>query len=112
MKHPFTIIYSMLSQAGIRYRYANQSVPHGLTGAFSHAINVASVRHCRFYACRALRDKPATVEAWQQAETRNHEFTPPAPRGDLRGDIASNVRARPEAQRGDGARRRPQQTHP
>jgi hypothetical protein len=52
------------------------------------------------------------MQAWQQAETRNHEFTPPAPRGDLRGDIASNVRARPEAPRGDDARRRPQQAHP
>jgi hypothetical protein len=57
-------------------------------------------------------DQPANMQAWQQAETRNHEFTPPAPRGDLRGDIASNVRTRPEAPRGDDARRRPQQAHP
>ena len=27
------------------------------------------------------------------------DATPPAPRGDLRGDIASNVRARPETER-------------
>ncbi|CAB3769758.1 hypothetical protein [Paraburkholderia solisilvae] len=58
-------------------------------------------------------DQPATLEAWQQAETRNHDFTPPAPRGDLRGDIASNVRApRPEPPRGDTPRRRPPPTHP
>ncbi|SAK77054.1 hypothetical protein AWB79_04695 [Caballeronia hypogeia] len=30
---------------------------------------------------------------------RNRDATPPAPRGDLRGDIASNVRARPDAER-------------
>ncbi|HVE08114.1 MAG TPA: hypothetical protein VNE00_12745 [Paraburkholderia sp.] len=57
-------------------------------------------------------DQPATLQAWQQAETRNRDFTPPTPRGDLRGDIASNVRARPENERGDASRRRPQQTHP
>jgi hypothetical protein len=44
-------------------------------------------------------DRAATVEAWQQSETRNRNFTPPAPRGDLRGDIASNVRARPDVPR-------------
>ncbi|SAL66689.1 hypothetical protein AWB71_03964 [Caballeronia peredens] len=33
------------------------------------------------------------------ANAHNHEATPPAPRGDLRGDIASNVRARPETDR-------------
>ncbi|CAB3730749.1 hypothetical protein LMG24238_05711 [Paraburkholderia sediminicola] len=51
-------------------------------------------------------DHTATIEAWQQSETRNRDFTPPAPRGDLRGDIASNVRTRPEPPREDPARRR------
>jgi hypothetical protein len=32
---------------------------------------------------------------------RTREVTPPAPRGDLRGDIASNVRARPDGERED-----------
>jgi hypothetical protein len=32
----------------------------------------------------------------QQNVSRARDFSPPAPRGDLRGDIASNVRARPE----------------
>ena len=50
-------------------------------------------------------DRPATLEAWQQDE-RPREFTPPAPRGDLRGDIASNVHTRPEPPRDDGPRRR------
>ena len=50
-------------------------------------------------------DRPATPETWQQGE-RPREFTPPAPRGDLRGDIASNVRARPDQPREDAPRRR------
>jgi hypothetical protein len=51
-------------------------------------------------------DRTASLEAWQQGEARNRDFTPPAPRGDLRGDIASNVRARPETPREDSTRRR------
>ncbi|MBP0589936.1 hypothetical protein J8I87_09420 [Paraburkholderia sp. LEh10] len=51
-------------------------------------------------------EQPATIQAWQQAEARNQNFTPPTPRGDLRGDIASNVRARPESPREDAAQRR------
>ncbi|SIO57126.1 hypothetical protein [Paraburkholderia phenazinium] len=50
-------------------------------------------------------DRPATLETWQQGE-RPREFTPPTPRGDLRGDIASNVRERPEQAREDAQRRR------
>jgi hypothetical protein len=34
-----------------------------------------------------------------QGSPHNRGVTPPAPRGDLRGDIASNVRARPDAER-------------
>ncbi|BAN23438.1 hypothetical protein [Caballeronia insecticola] len=33
------------------------------------------------------------------ANAHSHDAAPPAPRGDLRGDIASNVRARPETDR-------------
>ncbi|WP_341312473.1 hypothetical protein WN982_13420 [Paraburkholderia sp. IMGN_8] len=51
-------------------------------------------------------DHTASVDASQQSETRNRGFTPPAPRGDLRGDIASNVRTRPEPPREDPTRRR------
>jgi len=51
-------------------------------------------------------DRQATTEASQQGKPQNREFTPPAPRGDLRGDIASNARARPEGSRDDPARRR------
>ncbi|MGF6771149.1 hypothetical protein P3T18_003628 [Paraburkholderia sp. GAS199] len=51
-------------------------------------------------------DRTASVQAWQQSEARGRDFTPPTPRGDLRGDIASNVRARPDVPRGDPGRRR------
>ncbi|MDE1011063.1 hypothetical protein PQR68_16865 [Paraburkholderia agricolaris] len=51
-------------------------------------------------------DHTATVQAWQQNDARGRDFTPPAPRGDLRGDIASNARMRPEPPREDAARRR------
>ncbi|RDJ97857.1 hypothetical protein [Paraburkholderia lacunae] len=51
-------------------------------------------------------DHTASVDAWQQSAARNRDFTPPVPRGDLRGDIASNVRARPEPPREDPPRRR------
>jgi hypothetical protein len=57
-------------------------------------------------------DQPATKESWQQTEARNHDFTPPAPRGDLRGDIASNVRTRPEPARNESSRQRAGQVHP
>jgi hypothetical protein len=50
-------------------------------------------------------DRPTGLETWQQGE-RPREFTPPAPRGDLRGDIASNVRTRPDQPHEDAPRRR------
>ncbi|SAL02545.1 hypothetical protein [Caballeronia ptereochthonis] len=37
--------------------------------------------------------------ATPQNNARSRDATPPAPRGDLRGDIASNVRTRPEPDR-------------
>jgi hypothetical protein len=51
-------------------------------------------------------DRAASLETWQQQGERPREFTPPAPRGDLRGDIASNVRTRPDQPREDAPRRR------
>jgi hypothetical protein len=50
-------------------------------------------------------DRTASPETWRQGE-RPREFTPPTPRGDLRGDIASNVRTRPEPPRENEQRRR------
>ncbi|WCM21206.1 hypothetical protein NDK50_07070 [Paraburkholderia bryophila] len=51
-------------------------------------------------------ERTASLEAWQQGDARGRDFTPPAPRGDLRGDIASNVRARPDMPRENAPRRR------
>lgn len=51
-------------------------------------------------------DHTASVETGQQNGARSRDFTPPAPRGDLRGDIASNVRPRPEPPREDTPPRR------
>jgi hypothetical protein len=48
----------------------------------------------------------ATTETWQKSPAGSRDFTPPTPRGDLRGDIASNVRARPEPSRDDQQKRR------
>lgn len=44
----------------------------------------------------APKGHATTIEAAQHANQQPKEFTPPAPRGDLRGDIASNARVRPE----------------
>ncbi|ASL42610.1 hypothetical protein bAD24_I03915 [Burkholderia sp. AD24] len=51
-------------------------------------------------------ERTASVETWQQGDARGRDFTPPVPRGDLRGDIASNVRARPDMPRENAPRRR------
>jgi hypothetical protein len=42
----------------------------------------------------------------QQDLSRARDFSPPAPRGDLRGDIASNAHTRPEPDRGNHGRHR------
>ena len=53
---------------------------------------------------RAPKSRATTIEASQHANGQPREFTPPAPRGDLRGDIASNVRVHPEPVRPPPAR--------
>ncbi|MFM0050317.1 hypothetical protein [Caballeronia grimmiae] len=50
-------------------------------------------------ASSELRLGARTSAASQQNAARARTATPPAPRGDLRGDIASNVRARPDNDR-------------
>ncbi|CAG9192832.1 hypothetical protein PSAB6_110063 [Paraburkholderia sabiae] len=51
-KHPFTFIYSMLSQCGIPYKYANKPVPAGLSGTDHEANVTACLRLGRFIARR------------------------------------------------------------
>ena len=50
------------------------------------------------FALRA--DMQAGVPNGRKESARGSEMAETAPRGDLRGDIASNVRARPEPDRG------------
>ena len=47
----------------------------------------------------------ASVQAWKKEPVGGRETTETAPRGDLRGDIASNARARPDPDRGDRPRK-------
>lgn len=51
------------------------------------------------FALRA--DTRTSLQAWKKEPVRGREPTEPAPRGDLRGDIASNVHARPDPNHGE-----------
>jgi hypothetical protein len=54
----------------------------------------------------ALRaDTQTSLQAWKKEPVRGRDSTETAPRGDLRGDIASNVRARPDPDHGAPPRR-------
>jgi hypothetical protein len=54
----------------------------------------------------ALRpNTQASLQDWRKEQVRGGEMTEIAPRGDLRGDIASNARARPEPDRGGRPRK-------
>ncbi|WP_158934354.1 hypothetical protein [Burkholderia sp. S171] len=47
----------------------------------------------------------ASPQDWRKEPVRGSNMTETAPRGDLRGDIASNARARPEPDRGGTTRK-------
>ena len=49
-------------------------------------------------------ERSASLKTWQN-DTPDRNFTPPTPRGNLRGDIASNVRGRPDVSRDNDQRR-------
>jgi hypothetical protein len=51
-KHPFTFIYSTLSQRGIPLKYANKRDPTGLSGMDHEANVTACMRLGRFGSCR------------------------------------------------------------
>jgi hypothetical protein len=55
------------------------------------------------FALRA--NTQASLQDWRKESAQGSEMAETAPRGDLRGDIASNVRARPEADRGNRPRK-------
>jgi hypothetical protein len=47
----------------------------------------------------------ASPQDWRKEPVRDSDMTETAPRGDLRGDIASNARARPESDHGSRPRK-------
>ncbi|QCP49979.1 hypothetical protein FAZ95_12785 [Trinickia violacea] len=49
----------------------------------------------------------APIQSLPQNDPRGPQITPTVPRGDLRGDIASNARSRAEPARGGENRRQP-----
>ena len=71
--------------------------------SLSIAIPVHAESQGGNFALRA--DAAAGMQAWKKEPVRNDQPAEPAPRGDLRGDIASNVHARPEPERGARPRR-------
>jgi hypothetical protein len=75
------------------------------SGVFSALIGVAASGQAQsppasdlYLSTKTAMGSPREVTA------RTRDVTPPAPRGDLRGDIASNVRARPDTERDDHSR--------
>jgi hypothetical protein len=50
-------------------------------------------------------DTQTGLQAWKKEPVRGREPTGTAPRGDLRGDIASNAHARPDPNHGERPRR-------
>ncbi|CAN7385039.1 MULTISPECIES: hypothetical protein [unclassified Caballeronia] len=67
------------------------------------AITVHAEPAAGNFALRA--DTQASPQAWRKEPVRGSDMTETAPRGDLRGDIASNARARPEPDRGGRPRK-------
>ncbi|VXC11369.1 conserved exported hypothetical protein [Burkholderia sp. 8Y] len=72
---------------------------HGVLAGFA---GVAFVAHAQPPASD-LRLTAKTASPAPPDAARARAATPPAPRGDLRGDIASNVRARPDNDRDERA---------
>jgi hypothetical protein len=67
------------------------------------AIPVHAESQAGNFALRAGTE--AGMQTWKKEPVRGSQPGEPAPRGDLRGDIASNVHARPEPDRGARPRR-------
>jgi hypothetical protein len=65
------------------------------------AITVHAESSAGNFALRANTvNTQASPRDWRKEPVRGSDMTEIAPRGDLRGDIASNARARPEPDRG------------
>ena len=71
--------------------------------SLSAAITAHAESSAGNFALRA--NTQASLQDWRKESQRSSEMAETAPRGDLRGDIASNVRARPEPDRGGHPRK-------
>jgi hypothetical protein len=80
-----------------------KSVPLLLCGV---VVSLATVAAHAQHAPRDWNRQPngAAIQSPPQEDPRGHQITPTVPRGDLRGDIASNARLRAEPSRGENRR--------
>jgi hypothetical protein len=76
-------------------------------GIVLSSLGVATMVHAESSAGNfALRaNMQASPQDWRKEPVRSTDMTETAPRGDLRGDIVSNARARPEPDRGGRPRK-------
>jgi hypothetical protein len=74
-----------------------------VVSALSAAIPLHAESSAGNFSLRA--NTQASLQDWKKEPVRGGEMTESAPRGDLRGDIASNARARPEPDRGGRPRK-------
>jgi hypothetical protein len=115
-KHSLTNIYSMLSPCRLRLYQPVWSARQEITMKLKVLVACSIVVSLFGGVARgqatpsawngAISPQPG-MQAWQR-DSRDREFAPPAPRGDLRGDIESNARTRfdPQAREGERAWRR------
>ena len=74
--------------------------------SLSAAITVHAESSAGNFALRAnAANMQASPQDWRKEPVRDSDMTETAPRGDLRGDIASNARARPESDHGSRPRK-------
>lgn len=74
------------------------------SGAFSALVGVAASAQAQPPPASDLYVSTKTAMGSPRDAVRTREVTPPTPRGDLRGDIASNARTRPDSEREDRSR--------
>jgi hypothetical protein len=75
-----------------------------LAGAFSALAGVAASGQAQPPPASDIYMTTKTAMGSPRETARAREVTPPTPRGDLRGDIASNAHARPDLEREDRSR--------
>jgi hypothetical protein len=74
------------------------------SGAFSALVGVAASGQAQPPPASDLYMTTKTAMGAPRDAVRTRDVAPPTPRGDLRGDIANNARARPDVEREDRSR--------